>query len=331
MDNYKLSLIKNDGKKYDITSVIGGLSWKDNIDTLGMELSFSILRNKEDKYMKNHDVVEVGDKLILLNNDKETFRGIVVDLDTARYGKSIAAFDYAFYLNKSKTIKQFKKILGSDVIKQLCNEFKIPIGKIESISTQINKIYKDETISEIIKDVLSQSTQENGIKYRLEMREGKLFVEKYSDLIVIGGFKPAQNITKFNVLNAIGSISKSESITEMRNSILISSGDEESVRVIASAKDDKNIGLYGLLQEVESVDDKDIGQVNNIVKNRLVELNRIGEEISLELLGDDKVRSGRILEIKNEIYNLDGRYLVKDCTHNYQNGIHTMSITVEVM
>lgn len=330
MDNYVITLVKNDGTSQDITKISGGLSWKDNIDTLGMELFFDVARNIEDKYMKGYDIVEIGDKVILMNNDKEIFRGIIVDLETERYRKSITALDYAFYLNKSKTIIQFNKIPGNEVITKLCSEFNVPIGNITSIPTLITKIYKEETISDIIKDVLNIATNETGIKYRLESRGGKIFVEKYTDLIIKPRFKPATNIGSIDVMKAIGGISKSESIVDMKNSILITSSDEKSSRIIAKVKDDDNISKFGLLQEVESVDDKEMADAQGIAKNKLKELNRVGEDISIgPLLGDDNVRSGRILEIDNDMFNLKGQYLVKDCTHNYHNRIHTMNITVE--
>lgn len=330
MDNYTLLLIKDDGTKRDVTEICGNLSWRDSIDTLGMELNVEVARSHIDKYMKNNDVVFIGDKLVLLNNNKEVFRGIIADLGTQRYSKSVTAFDYAFYLNQSKTIVQFNKVAAHVAIAKLCNDFGVPIGEIANIPTVINRIYKDGSISDIIKDILSIATNSLGIRYRLEMREGKFYVDKYTDLIVKPKFQPASNLANINVLDAIGGMSKTESIADMKNSILISSGDERSARVVAVTKDDKSISKYGLLQEVESVDDKDMAQANNIAKNKLKELNRVGEDISIgPLLGDDNVRSGRILEIDNDMFYLKGNYLVKDCTHSYHKGIHTMNITVE--
>lgn len=328
MDNYTLFLIKDDKKQINITNLCGNLSWKDSIDTLGMELNVDVARNTDDKYIKGYDLAEVGDKIVLLNNDKEIFRGIIVDLGTERYSKSITAFDYAFYLNQSRTIIQFNKVRADEAIKQLCSKFNVPIGNIASISTVITKIYKDNTIADIIRDILKQATNELGIKYRLEMRAGKLYIEKYTDLIIKPLFKPAMNVVEFNPLEAIGSISKTESIADMRNSILISSSDEKSSRVVAVAKDNKSISKFGLLQEVESVDDKDIAKAKIIAQNKLKELNRIGEDISIELLGDDNVRAGRILEVNNDMFKLQGQYLVKDCTHTYQNRIHKMNLTL---
>lgn len=329
MNNYTLFLIKDKDVKKDITNLCGDLTWRDSLDTLGMELNVDISRNINDIYMSRHDQVEVGDKILLLNNVREIFRGIIVDLGTHVYSKPIVSYDYAYYLNKSKTIIQFHKIRADEAIKQLCNRFNVPIGNITNIPTLITKIYKEDTVADIIRDILRLASNELGIKYRLEMREGKLFIEKYLDLIIKPIFKPAVNLSSFNVLNAIGDISKSESIADMRNSILISSGDEKSSKIYAEIKDHANIAKFGLLQEVESVDDKDIAQAKNIAKNKLKELNRVGQIISLDLLGDDNVRSGRILEIDNDMFDMKGKYLVRECTHSLQNSIHKMSVTVE--
>lgn len=329
MDNYTLSSIKDNGTTSDITRLSGDLSWRDSLDTLGMELSVRVARNLGDRYMRRFDIVEVGDKIILKNNNDEIFRGIIVDLNTEKHQKVITAFDYAFYLNQSKTIIQFNKKKADDCVKKLCSQFNIPIGNIESIGTQINKIYKNETISDIIKDVLKQATNSTGIKYRLEMRAGKLYIERYTNLYITPRFKPASNLAAFNPTTRIGSISKGESIADMRNSILITSSDEKSSRVVASVRDSTNIAKYGLLQEVETVDEKDIAQAKNIANNKLKELNKINEDISIKLLGDDKVRSGRIIGLNNNVFGLLGNYLVKECAHNYQNKIHTMDLTLE--
>ncbi len=329
MDNYTLFLLKNSGQKHNITNLIGNLVWKDSIDTLGMELSFDKAHSDE-RYMAVHDVVELGDKLVLMNNNVEVFRGIITDETIeGRFGRSYVAFDYAFYLNKSKTIIQFNKLKSSDCIKKLCEKFNVPIGNITQINTLITKIYKDNTVAEIIMDILDQATKETGIKYRLEMRAGKLHIEKYTDLVITAKFQPATNLAPFDVTKAIGNVSSSSSIQDMKNSIIITSSDENSTRVYASTQDKASISQYGLIQDVQSADDKNIAQATNIAKNQLKLLNKITENTSIELLGNDNVRAGRILVINEPITGLSGQYLVKECEHNLNNHIHTMKLNVE--
>lgn len=328
MDNYRLILLKND-RQFNITPLASNLSWSDSIETLGTQLSFDVARNTKDRYMVNYDLINVQDKVLLSNNGIEVFRGIITDVTTEGLRKKVTAFDYAFLLNQSKTIKQFNRITASDGVRQLCNQFNIPIGSIVLIPTLISKIYKDKTIAEIIKDILNQATRELGIRYRLEMRAGKLHIEKYTDLIVKGTFQPAYNIAPFDVEKAIGEVNKQESIQDMKNCIVVTSYDEKSTRVLAKAEDLESIAETGLLQELVSVDNKDTSQANNIAQKKLKLLDRITENISVPLMGDDRVRSGRIINLESKMFNLAGTYLVKACTHTYQNGIHRMTVGVE--
>ena len=120
MDNYSLILAKESGMSYNITKLIGNLTWSDDLETLGTKISFDFSRNADDKYLSRFDIAECGDKIVLTNGTNEVFRGIITDLDWGKYNKSITCFDYAFYLNQSKTVKQFYKIAANRAILELC-------------------------------------------------------------------------------------------------------------------------------------------------------------------------------------------------------------------
>lgn len=322
----KYNLILENGESL----IFEDLSWGDNIDSLGMELSFNVPVNLQDKYLKNHNKVTIGEKFSLIREDnKNIFSGIIVDLGTSRFSRSITALDFGFYLNQSKAIKQFNKIRADKAIKDVLLEFKIPIGEIASMGTIITKIYNGSTVSEIIKDILKQVTDETGQKFRMEIRDNKLYIENYKDLIIVPKFKPAKNIESFNPLNYIGEISKSESIQDMKNKIVITSGDEKKAKVVATVQDDDSISKFGLLTEIESVDKKELSQARNIANNKLKDLNKVKEELSITLLGDDEVRSGRIIKLSEEDWELDGYYLIVNSNHTYSNSIRTMNLTLE--
>jgi len=329
MDKYNIILIKNTGMSYNITKMVGALSWSDDLETLGTKLNFDIARNLDDKYLANYDIINVGDKILLNNNSEEIFRGIITNVSYAKNSKSISCFDYAFYLNQSKTVSQFYKISADKAISELCAKFNVPIGKIESMNTKINKIYKENTIAEIIKDIIQQVERESGIKYRLEMRNGKLYIIKYYEITINPVFQQSEKLNGINSLSALGDISKEENIQEMRNSILVASDDEKSSKIIATVKDQSSIETYGLLQDVINVDKKNESQAKQIANNKLKELNRISEDINIEVLGNDAFRAGRIIVINNPAYKLSGKYLIQSVTHNYTNSIHRCSLTVK--
>jgi hypothetical protein len=303
--------------KKNISHLVGSVSWESNVDTLGVKLEFDFAFTDINGIPKN--LVTAGDLVVLRNNNKEIFRGmVVVENANGRSPRKYTCFDFAFHLNKSKTIIQFNKDIASQAIEKVLNRFKVP-HKITTIPVKISKIYKQEYVSDVIKDILSLAKKELGIKYRLEMRGGTLYIEKQKDLLV----KPQYTL--------ISNPSRSRSIEEMKNSILIVSDGEKSTKIISEAKDNKNISKYGLLQEIETVDKKDIAKARNIANNLLSELNKVKEDNSIELLGDDNVRAGRILKVNEPITGIVGEYLITDCKHIVTKGTHKMSLTLGVV
>ncbi len=311
-------------KQTNITPMIGSISWRSNINELGDQLDFEIALN-DDRYFPINPV-DIG-SMIRLKNEDEIFRGIVVSEErNGRNSMNYTCFDYAFYLNKSKGIYQFNKIPGKKAIEIILNDFKIPIGNIAPITTLINKIYYDRPLSDIVKEIIDIAEKEKGIKYRMEMRQGKLYIEKQEDLVVKATFRLAENIQPYDITKSISNPNRKRTIEDMKNSIKIVFGD----KVIAEQKDEGLIKQYGLFQEVKAVDQKDTAKAKNTAKNILKELGKVFEENSVEMIGNDKVRAGRIIEIEEPVTGMSGQYLIKDVTHTIKNGIHRMQVGLGV-
>jgi predicted nucleic acid-binding Zn-ribbon protein len=312
-------------KQYDITPLVGKISWQSHVDELGVKLDFTVAFN-DDRFFPINPVDLAY--LIVLRNQDEIFRGVVVTEQRNGRGEiSYTCFDYAFYLNKSKEIYQFNGIPVDQAIRKILSDFNVPAGSIVGIPYPIKKIYNGEVVSDIIKDILSQAEKALGTKYRMEMRLGKLYIEHQQDLVVKPMFQLAPNIAPVPVTAVISNPSRMRSIEEMRNSIKITCND----KVVAEIRDEGLIARYGLLQEVQSIDEKEQGQARQIAANLLKDLGRVFEEISIEVPGADEVRAGRIIEVEEPITGLKGQYLIKDVTHTVEKGIHTMQLGLGVV
>ena len=77
----------------------------------------------------------------------------------------IPALTHCFYLNKSEIEIQFNGVSGLEAIKKVCSENSVPLGNVADIKTTIKKIYQGETVSDVIKDIIKQATEETGYKY----------------------------------------------------------------------------------------------------------------------------------------------------------------------
>lgn len=315
--------VAND-KMTNITPLIGSISWQSHINQLGQQLNFNKAFNDDRFFPKIN--IETGD-LIVLQGKEEIFRGtVLLDERSGRSPIAYTCFDPAFNLNKSKDIFQFNKEKADKVIVKMLSEYDVPIGNIVSIPVEIDKIFTN-IISDNIKEILDIAHKKTGTKYRMEMRAGKLYIEKQTDLVIKGIFKLVSNGSETDVQASISNPSRKLSIENMKNRIKIVSGE----KVVATVESDSLIDKYGLLTEVQTIDEKEKPEAKSIAQNLLHELGKVFEESSLQMLGDEKVRAGRIMSIEEPLTGMKGQYLVNSVTHSVANGVHKMFLNLGAM
>ena len=312
----------------DVSDVIGNLTWRDTVDTLGVEVEFELPVNRYDKKFEFLYDITLGDPIQILNDKGEVLVQAIIVTETPN-GKiiSFTAYDMAWYLNKSTVIKQFKKMIGNDCVKSLCKEIGVKV-EVSGLDTKIDKIYKDKAVSEVIKDLIEQCSQFNSKKFFIEFDNGTLKVMPYQKIKVFGTFE-IQKDKFININDNIGSVSLTKSIVDMKNSVLVITENKGAVRTIGQEQDDKSIERYGKLQEVITLDEKEFSKANLVAKNELKKLNKITEDFSIDVLGDDKVKSGRVIDVDLEMFNIKGEYLIKESNHTISNNIHKVSLKLE--
>jgi hypothetical protein len=316
-------------KDKDISDIIGNLTWRDTVDTLGVEVDFELPINRYDKKFEFLYDITLGDPIQILNAKGEVLVQAIIVSETPN-GKitSFTAYDMAWYLNKSTVIKQFKKMIGNDCVKSLCKEIGIDV-EVSGLDTKIDKIYKDKAVSEVIKDIIEQCSQFNSKKFFIEFDKNKLIVSPYKKIKVFGTYEMQKD--KFiNINENIGGVSLSKSIVDMKNSVLVITENKGAIRTIGEEQDSKSIEKYGKLQEVVTLDEKEFSKANLVAKNELKKLNKITEDFSIDVLGDDNVKSGRVIDIDLPLFNLKGEYLIKESNHTISNHIHKISLKLEV-
>lgn len=311
-----------DGTTKDLTANTGNYSLSDHIDQLSAELKFNLTANPLDANFKDL-WVPVGTKISFTHDKINLFQGIITKYDRNSLANfAYTANDYAYYLNKSEIIIQFNNVTTTQAIEQLCSENGIAIGSICDIPTIVNKIYNGSKISDVIKDLLKMAEADQKVHYYMEMREGKLWILKYSDLYI----QPTDTLVK----NIISEFSSSYSMEDMTNKVVVISSKEKNTQIQATAEDTDSQQIYGTVQKVEKVDDKKVSQAQSIADGILSDKGKIKKSFSVTELGDDTVRAGRLLKFNYPEINLEGVFLVKASTHNYAGLKHTMRLELEV-
>ena len=296
------------GQWIDILKYCNNLSWSDDADTLAVSLSFdSIL-----------DLPEARTHLMLKKDSKTVFAGVIVNKANKDKSSSYTAMDYAFYLNKNDVMIQFNTN-AKTAIETLCNKFGIK-HNIITLNTAINKFYKDKKISEVIDDILTQCQNETGSIYIKEMQGDTLYIYNLDNLKLDCKYAMSND---FNI---------TRSMEDMVNNVIVVSTEESDSRILENIKDDMNIGIFGQLTEMLTVDKENESQARNTAKNYLNQYNKTKKEMTVTLLDIENcedIRANRKIYIPIQKYGMDGYYRVKSAQHTLANNNHKIAITVD--
>lgn len=290
----------------DIIYNSNSLSWSSDTDTLGTQLTFESIKN----------LLE-GAVVSLFNDSKELIRGVIIKKTENKNTWSYVVQDYSFYL-KNKILIQFNGINASSGISSILNQAYIQ-GDIVEIPTLITQIYKNKTLSEIIDDILEQSKKDQGIEYFKEIEANILYIRKLQDMKI----NPKFYISKdFNI---------ESSIENMKNKIQIVSNGESNNSIIASAEDTSKQYWYGVLSDMQEVEEKDIAQAQNIANNLLEESNKIERSTSIPIVAFDRaddIKANRLIYL-NAGSKLCGYYKIKSASHTLEKNLHKVNLSID--
>lgn len=327
---YKITLIK-DGQEADITSLVGEMTISESMDTVGASLSFSV-PDIEERYVPRL-MIMAGDIVKIESDGEELMRAVVVNVTRSYPKRTVKAYDFGFYLNKNDIVIQFKDSGISEALRKLFGELDISVGEICDMPAKADGVYI-KNVSEIIKELIKIQQDNDGKEYYYELRGDKIYVFQLTDEPIDYIFKPAVNVAAFDVTesDAHGRGKYTHSIEDMKNSVraFVNSKEKENLPAKeVTAKDEESIKKYGLLSENYSVNSEDAENLEEAAKNRLKEKDRLKRELSMDFIGHDKARPGRVMHIKDEYLGIDDLFRIKSVNHKINGSLHTMSCVLD--
>lgn len=229
-------------------------------------------------------------------------------------------FDVGFYLNKNQVVKQFKGNRKIDEeLTSLCREYNINLNTSPKFTQTIKKIYKGETFGDIIKEMLELERVKGGLKNTyIDCKNGGLNIRRYQvvdELIAV--VADALLLDSFITQNKV---SVKHSIQNLKNRVIVTDNANDKITRNFPLQENDSILTYGMLTHVEKIDTDKKNNPQRIAKDKLIELNRVTEEISLNIIADHRAGKGVIIPLDIEEYGLNGFYLIISANHKiYRN------------
>lgn len=297
----------------EITKNIGNVNWKNSIYELATTLSFETAKT-DNAYLKDLIYTPKLGEVIRIVTNTEVFRGVVIKVDDGDKNKNkYTAVDMGWYLNKTSQTYQFTDISVKDAIKEICADLSIPIDDICELSVKVTQIYFDKTVSDILKDLLSNC----GNDCNYDFTPKGLRIYKIGDLVAYPEFRLARNLAQGYSVDFRGNVSHSESIEDMKNSIKIVSEKDNVYTELMTLQNQELIDEYGFLQDVIKINpEKESADV--VANSELWWNGRTKENFSFEIIEkyDSYTRAGEVILV-------DGiSYVIESTEHRLSNGWH---------
>lgn len=314
---------ENAASHQDISNYVIQATWSGGTDQAARKLEFTIAYNTAEKdaafvplnlllggIIEASDVDEAIETPIFIG--RIFFRKRASDSFTFEF----TCYDNMVYLAKSNIRANFKDIDVTSAVKQVCGSIGLETADgIPSIPTVVNFIADDKSGTEVLQMLFDKAKADRGKNYRAISIGGKITVVERGETI--------ENYIADSSVNVI-SAEHSESLEDMVDKV-VAVNDDGSVGQIFTTEDE--IRKYGTIQKIYKIQPpKSGGSVDNVTAAKAL-LKAPKEESSLKALGNIQCISGYAITVQEE--QLKGKFTIKSDTHHFENGIHTMDLTLE--
>ena len=288
------------------------IEWSGSHNQSSRTISFTLPSNPyykdfEDVSIKLGDIVTMKDGSIVLFVGVITSREKTAEVGTASY----VAKDFMHYLLRSTVSCKFTNTTAESITRYLCNSLDIKTSNLEITNINIPKlIFEEKSIYDIIIKAYRKAYAQTKKKYMLVMNGQKVSV------IAKG---QASGVTLDQNEN-ITAASYSDTTDNMVNIVKIYNDELEQVGVVKNNDDVNKYGHYqSAYKKEEDVDAR---------KEAEAMLVGITKQASVEAIGDVRALAGYSIIIKDAATGLSGKFYIESDTHTFENGVHTMSLTL---
>lgn len=329
MSNLVVNILHRNKKDqiFYIDPIVSSVTWSGDIMQAARKLEITLTNTLNGK-TRLFDF-QKGEELYLLKDSIELFRGVIfADEIDSKGQQTLTAYDYNFYLTKNFDTRVFKGYTASEIVTLLCNAYQIPYGEVADTKYVIPRlILRDKSIWDMMITALTVTEKETGERFFITNREGKLTLLKRKEQVVTWAIENYRNIIDARYSQSIENMATQVKVIATEKGV--SDGGEEIRKVEFVQKDDELVKKYGIMQYLETVDEElNWGGSKYRAERLLKEKSKINDEATVEALGIAEVTAGTAVYVYESMTGIIGGYYVSTDEHRFENGNHTMSLTL---
>ena len=313
-----ISLIIIKGEQgYDVTQLVEQVKWKGRKGSSSRTLNVTLIDDDGYKHARSEIDVEQGHQCLFSYNGTELFRGIIMTQTQSNRKKlQFTAYDNGIYLANNKDTFTYENKTASDVFRDCCTRFGLPMGEVANCSYKIPELTKSKTTAfDAIADALSLDFDATGIRHYVSSDKGKISLLTRRENIMQWVIEVGQNLSSY---------SYTRSIEDIKTRVKLVSKEGTTLAEKSNAALEKKLGVF---QEIDRPDESlTTAQINDLIASILDEKSTPERTLDVEAMGIAEVISGIGVYIIIPELGLSRTFYVDEDTHTFKDNLHTMSL-----
>lgn len=312
-------LVVKDKKTIDMTNLVQSVRWSGRKGSSARTITVTMIDDDGYRHARSGIDVADGNQCVFLVDGKERFRGILMNQNQGdKKQLKFKAYDNGIYLANNKDTFVYKNKTADQVFSDVCSRFGIPTGEVAKCSYKIPELTKSKTTGQdAVLDALGLDYKATGTRHFISSDNGKLSLLQRKDQVISFVVDGNANLYGYSYTKSIESIK-----TRVR---MISKEGTTLAEKSNSALEQK----IGIFQEIQQPDESlTKAQVKDLVGSVLDTLDDPEETLTLNILGDPDVISGKAILVKIPHLGISRAYYVDSDDHAFEDNMHTMSLTL---
>lgn len=312
-------LVVKDKKTIDMTNLVKSVRWSGRKGSSARTITVAMIDDDGYRHARSGIDVADGNQCIFLVDGKERFRGILMNQNQGDNKQlKFKAYDNGIYLANNKDTFVYKNKTADQVFSDVCSRFGIPTGEVAKCSYKIPEFTKSKTTGQdAVLDALSLDYKATGTRHFISSDKGKLSLLQRKDQVISFVVDGDANLYGYSYTKSIESI---------KTRVKMISKEGTTLAEKSNSSLEQKIGIF---QEIQQPDESlTKAQVKDLVGSVLDTLDDPEETLTLNILGDPDVISGKAILVKIPHLDISRAYYVDSDDHTFEDNMHTMSLTL---
>lgn len=312
-------LVVKDKKTIDMTNLVKSVRWSGRKGSSARTITVAMIDDDGYRHARSGIDVADGNQCVFLVDGKERFRGILMNQNQGDNKQlKFKAYDNGIYLANNKDTFVYKNKTADQVFSDVCSRFGIPTGEVAKCSYKIPEFTKSKTTGQdAVLDALSLDYKATGTRHFISSDKGKLSLLQRKDQVVSFVVDGDANLYGYSYTKSIESI---------KTRVKMISKEGTTLAEKSNSSLEQKIGIF---QEIQQPDESlTKAQVKDLVGSVLDTLDDPEETLTLNILGDPDVISGKAILVKIPHLDISRAYYVDSDDHTFEDNMHTMSLTL---